>query len=314
MVALFVGVALAGCTSGGDQQVPAGTSTAPSAPQVEVSGDFGAIQGLVVDSSYVPVPGANVTLTRVGSDDASRMIVTNVEGQFAFSGLRPGTFEVAVEAGLFAPGRALVQVEAASVREVVVTLSEVAAAVPYVEFFVEPGIVGCGFGAVVIGGECGDEPVTTANRNRFAFEVPEGHQAIVSEVDWERTSDAVSVRYGLKENVSEGGNGELIGLIIDTPVLRGEFYPGQPGPPGFAGETPVPVPDSERAFVLFLSTAYVGAYQEEFNETLGPVCDALIGSCYGVGVAPDFRFTHYVTVFVNDKPADLAFYTGVPDA
>ena len=63
---------------------------------------FGEIAGEVKDSTGASVPGANVTLTNLGTN-ATRAGVTNDSGLFDFPSLAPGLYSVRVERQGFRP-------------------------------------------------------------------------------------------------------------------------------------------------------------------------------------------------------------------
>lgn len=79
-------LAVAGCVGGGAEPL----ATASEAP---VGEDLGALRGLVIDGSLVPVSGANVSVHAVTA--VSR---TNTEGQFFFPRVPVGEHAVVVEA------------------------------------------------------------------------------------------------------------------------------------------------------------------------------------------------------------------------
>src|SRR5690349_12279998 len=76
-----------------------------SVAQVET----GSISGTVKDSSGAVVANASVTATNVGTGSA-RMVQTNQMGQYTITGLAPGTYEVSVKSGSFAPYKSRVEV------------------------------------------------------------------------------------------------------------------------------------------------------------------------------------------------------------
>jgi hypothetical protein len=78
--------------------VPGTPAEAPSpAPQ-----PAGSISGTVVAKTGAPIAGAHVTLTR-GNRDAAQETLSGEDGQFSFTSLPPGNFQLAVTATDFAP-------------------------------------------------------------------------------------------------------------------------------------------------------------------------------------------------------------------
>src|SRR4051812_7098906 len=57
---------------------------------------FGALAGIVTDSSNAPVPGATITVTNTASG-AVRTVVSNGDGSFQIADLDPGRYRIAVE-------------------------------------------------------------------------------------------------------------------------------------------------------------------------------------------------------------------------
>ncbi len=74
----------------------------PADDQVPNSPSAGSISGTVVDASGAAIAGALVTLT--GEEKSAKSeILSGDDGQFAFSNVPPGMFQIAVTASGFAP-------------------------------------------------------------------------------------------------------------------------------------------------------------------------------------------------------------------
>jgi len=71
------------------------SSTAPSAHAQTITS--GALSGVVSDSTGAVVPGAKVTVTNVATD-AKQVVVTNAEGRYTLSLLKPGAYQVTASA------------------------------------------------------------------------------------------------------------------------------------------------------------------------------------------------------------------------
>jgi hypothetical protein len=95
--------------------------------EVETSVATGGITGVVVDEAIRPLADVNVTLVQ-----ASLHATTDAEGLFAFEGLEPGAYSLAVEASDYVAVMQTVTVEAETATKVkVVLISASAADGPY---------------------------------------------------------------------------------------------------------------------------------------------------------------------------------------
>lgn len=75
---LFVGVLFAGCAE---------EAAGPSVGQGQLGDGLGGITGLLIDDAFRPIPETEVLLQPAGL-----VAVTNENGEFAFSGLEPGSY------------------------------------------------------------------------------------------------------------------------------------------------------------------------------------------------------------------------------
>lgn len=126
---------LSGCTFGPSEAEPAKDD---SVVGVQWSATTGAIAGTLVDSSLLPVAGANVTL-----DDAADVSVSSAAGEFGFSFVEPGAHQLRATADGFATVITQVDVEAGEVARVNIETEPVAGNVSYHETFTESGRIGC---------------------------------------------------------------------------------------------------------------------------------------------------------------------------
>lgn len=103
----LLAVAFAGCSD-----APAQTGEDPfEAPDLETGPDVGAISGVVVSQTIVPIANASVSI--VGGPATS----TNDGGLFSFVDLEPGVYFIDVRAAGFAPVQSSAQVEAGQVSK-----------------------------------------------------------------------------------------------------------------------------------------------------------------------------------------------------
>src|ERR1700745_181837 len=85
-------------------------------------GSQGAIRGAIFDSSGANIPGATVTITDVDRG-TTRVLISDEAGQYAATGLTPGTYKVRAELTGFAPvERSNVKVEISNNTRVDLTL------------------------------------------------------------------------------------------------------------------------------------------------------------------------------------------------
>ena len=61
----------------------------------------GRLSGSVIDKSGAAIPGATITLTLAGGEKAALKSQTSSDGLFLFTGVRPQTYDVAVESAGF---------------------------------------------------------------------------------------------------------------------------------------------------------------------------------------------------------------------
>ncbi len=94
--ALFVG----GAAGQSDPAAAAGAEVA-KAQEPAQSRDAGTIRGLVADKTNTAVVGATITLTRPDSSSVQQT-TTDENGQYAFGGVAPGPFNIAISAPGFA--------------------------------------------------------------------------------------------------------------------------------------------------------------------------------------------------------------------
>jgi hypothetical protein len=89
-------------TPGQLQQSPAIAAQAPETVAPAVAQSPGTIRGTVTDPTGAVVPGAKVTLTPADLS-ASQEVLSGADGQFSFSNVAPGAFQIRITAAGFAP-------------------------------------------------------------------------------------------------------------------------------------------------------------------------------------------------------------------
>lgn len=122
LVVFLVATALAGCSETASPPEDDGFN----AIDVETSDTLGAISGVVVSETIVPIAGAAVLLV---SHDTET--VTDEEGRFVFEDLDPGVYFVSVEAPAFAGVQTSVEVAAGEVAKPRILLAADSSPQPY---------------------------------------------------------------------------------------------------------------------------------------------------------------------------------------
>lgn len=160
--------ALAGCL-GGDSSGPDGASEASSATATDVTGG---IEGSVVNDEQVPVAGATVGIRRSAGSFGNET-TTSGSGRFAFSGLEPGSYEIAAVAAFHQPAGTAVTVEVGRVVEVTITLVPLA---PTEELYYETiparGYITCSVGYFLLTGTYTMNPCQEILGNDANFLLP----------------------------------------------------------------------------------------------------------------------------------------------
>ena len=144
MVGLVVAAALSGCAA----EKAATQSSASFVPQTSatVTDETGGLNGMLVDDEMVPIPNATVGIRSV---DGSRQNQTtsSPDGEFSFSDLSPGEYELAAQSPFHEPATRKASVFAGEVAEVQFVLRTVAGfAGPLVEITPKKGMVACSLG------------------------------------------------------------------------------------------------------------------------------------------------------------------------
>lgn len=317
---LVLAAVFSGCAGSGN---PLGENVTrePRAPVGEalVSDTRGAIDGRVVDLSLLPVPNATVSLREPRPEGAELGATTTAEdGRFVFDLLEPGSYRVTAAKPGFANTTHLAGVVAGEATPIRLILGEVPSDEPFVSLQIQAGIISCGWAIVAASGVClpyQTEPVFGPFKIELYWAFPVGHQAAVSESDWQPRSQVMRHFFFRDETQDRVTDGDWMGDAMGPAILRKEFQPGVI-PSSFTsnfGEA-TPFPPSEQNFTLLSITYYDGSYQQELQQLGGPACAyTIVGYCTGVGVTFQQRYTQYLTIFVNQVPDAIEAYSAVPD-
>lgn len=305
---------LAGCT-GASQALPEASSEI-RAPAPEVSSQKGAIEGLVVDTSLLPVEGADVGLFPIAdAQQPSATFATGPDGRFVFSLLDPGPYRIHATKAGYGGGAVFVQVAADEAVSATLRLDEVASNEPYVEIFPWTGILRCGFAVVVYSDNCGiSDEVQGETRLQHQYNISAGYRTILIETTWPYTDTTMDNWLRWREPETEPWF--FLGGAIGEPVLRNVILPGHKAQAtAIATLVPKDLPDFETPIELLVQTFYDGKLQREANETVAyEACKHVLGYCAGAGLALEFRFDQYVSIFVHAPPPSVELYSAIPDA
>ena len=137
LAALVFMTVLAGCVEGESAEPAEATQQAAPA---EFDEDTGALEGVVVDDSLVPIPGAVVGL----HENPDFLTETDQAGAFSFSKVPPGTHTLLAQKVGFDSVSKQIDVPAGSVTPVEVVMTPVAVDSPYYQTHEQRGLFGCG--------------------------------------------------------------------------------------------------------------------------------------------------------------------------
>lgn len=137
LAAILFTTILAGCVTGETADAPEITQQAAPA---EFDEETGAIEGVVVDDSLVPIPGAVVGLH--GNEEF--LTETDDGGAFSFSKVPPGTHTILAQKIGFQTLSKAIDVPVGAVTPVELVLTPVPIDAPYYETHEQRGLFGCG--------------------------------------------------------------------------------------------------------------------------------------------------------------------------
>ncbi len=304
---LLLATMLSGCVGSGSQ------TNAPAS----FTDETGLLQGRVVSDEIFPVVGATVTTTE------GLVAVTDGAGRFEVGSLAPGTVTFTVEATGYEPVEQSVEILAASVTDVTVTLIGIPGEAPYVSTFIFTGFIGCGWAIIFGAGWHTFTPCPAgANADRFKIEVGPDWGAGVHEMTWE-TPEEMLLASSMVETCANSAAG-----VDPCPALVSGKSPlkiiARPEDPEYAKKHSIDgtVMWPAGNYTSYLLTAYRGHYRTEINSTLYPACavvNTVVGSppewgCpFGLGATTGLRSTLFHTTFYRQEPPELEGYSAIPD-
>lgn len=188
-LSLFL-VAFAGCTGGGGgKELPPQTSAA----EPTVDADSGAVHGFVTDDQVAAVKGAGIAITALGL-----ATTTDDNGEFTLNDVPPGLHDLFVSRIGYESKGQRVEVAAAEVTEVRISLLPIAVAEPFHDSIPFSGQFQCSLALFdVLWQDCGVETTSA-----FYFEKPQGVRHLVGELRW--TSASAGTGQNLDFNLVKG--------------------------------------------------------------------------------------------------------------
>lgn len=303
-LALFTALAivLSGCSgSGGDEARPQALGLAAG---------LAGISGVVVDTELLPISEASALL------GDSLVALTDENGFFQIDNVSVGTHRLVIEKrGYTYIEREVEFSEGVVLRETFI-LERLASDVPYLSVMIQQGLLNCGWALVIHSAFCGGnsvQPVFGPFRAELRFLMPEGHKLTIAETHWDQTDQTMHNWYRDHTNGNGTGQARFITDEIGQPPLRRVFEPGVLYPAFYSAPSVEHIPFPEAVFPFHVATFYDGSFQREANQTAYAVCEnGILGYCSGVGVAVQFRYSQYVSVFVNGIPPSAHEFTAVP--
>lgn len=291
---------LAGCGS------KTTSTTLDSTGRPALAADKGAISGLVIDDRYRPIPGANVLLTPAGLT-----AVADGEGQFSFTDLAPGTYEVRIQADGHEAAPQPVEVTAGQYTEMEVSArriftsggdiitTEFSAFIPCSAAFVVNGVTAnC---LVDLSGDSYRSGFTTKPLNKT-----QGVTVVVTEMLANQKS-TYSVQVREDNGDPAGGDRYAVGRITNGDYIKLVNYVGQVNTEAnvqnnnvnFTGAKPF-------ATQVFLEGDQAGSFQGPFDLvcTSSGVCE----STTGVGAQFALKAKFVQTMFIGVPTQDIASY------
>jgi hypothetical protein len=174
MVLITAALVLSGCAGksdvkGGDGGVP------PVAPSGQLSEDTCAIEGLVTDEEFNPLPGAQVGILDLGD----KKTTSAADGGFSFSFLEPGSYQLAATKPGYDPDVKRVTCEAGAKATTQLSLIRIPdPLVSYARIYpVEKGHIGCSVGFLSFSTDdfCKTTGINPNGRNKMTYK-PDPYQ------------------------------------------------------------------------------------------------------------------------------------------
>ena len=297
-----VSLLVSGCAGSpaSDDGSPAGDGTAFDDIDVAATATTGVLLGVVVDETIRPIGDATVTLTLPGGGLKNQ--TTDDEGRFAYDGLEPGTYFIAVTHLLHHGAQTSAEVVAGDSDPPIVRvqLTRLFDQEPFSEVLQFEGFIQCGYVLVILSSLCVNDYTTlvvpggvypqareTLDNRGYRTAVGPGWQSMVYDLVWEPTAQATGDEMFLLVSffnrtasdayANVGGTSPVL-LRIDVGVVgegsqgigddEGEIIPpeGHPDLYAFAGvEGDLVAAGFNQKFQVFQHNFYYGAPPEGWS-------------------------------------------------
>lgn len=242
VVIVVAALLIAGCAGG-----PPAEADPFDGVDVKVDETTGAIRGVVVDQSIMPVEGAKVSLV-----DTPHNTTTDADGRFVFSKLEPGFYLLTASKPLYEEMTFQTSVEAGNPKPATITvrLTRLFEGEPYMSSFYEEGYFTCSqaggivwgyssspchsFAFPYVGGVdlCQDASACLAQKRDFHVDVEAGWQTQVFEMTWKPSAQGTSDRMGLVVSTykPERPTNHWFANYESGSPMRFQLDVGEPGP------------------------------------------------------------------------------------
>ncbi len=254
----LIAITFAGCS----EEAPAETTTdGPTGKDVETKKGLGAISGVVVSETIMPIAGATVSIT-----GGSQQVTTDEGGLFIFPDVSPGTYFLEITADRYVGSQTSVEVEAGEVAKPRILLKADTSPIPYKVTHPHTGFMQAwgGIGHFFLTALA---PEAAACDCSLHFEPDPNPVEYIYEVIWEDNAPAphLGYYYELDQTLPEYGEG--ISRYGESPIYyvvdASMFGEQEEMRARFTG------PDEgvtiDQSFDLFVTVWYVGAAPEGWS-------------------------------------------------
>jgi hypothetical protein len=326
-VAVLLCLVVAGCV---------GASGQKDAASDQSRGGLASITGTIVNEELFPLLDANVNVTGKAPGAVGQTVVADAKGSFHVGGLAAGSYVVNATSAAYYPKPTKVDLAAGEAKQITIVLTVRPAREPYVIVAPWAGFNTCGLALVVtpanMCGTSGDRNVdmvvdnvtkiTSGGSSRTGrnYTIYDGFTAIVGETVWKGSDEASSYYYNQSmENKQYNETKNAFSAIMNLSQGKSPLRVVMPAGSKRAATIGVFNGDYQKvseggSFLMRYGMWWNGYYGDLFGPA-GPVCTQFaVPKCTGVGATINFRFTHWISIFMYQKPADLEHYSVAPDA
>lgn len=302
-----------------------GASGGATGPDLLADDETGGIAGTVLTEELFPLQIANVNLTARDGSVPPVSAQVDFEGAFRFGHLAPGSYLLNASSPGFYPREATVEVRAGAIEKVNLVLVVRPSLEPYVYVSSWAGFNPCGFAFILTPANICDSRITNVTsggppRTGRNYTIWDGFAGVVGETTWSGGDEASAYYYNQsQEKANQNSSANRFSAVLDVDQgkapLRVFLVPGQ----GRENTTQNVIAQSYQKvsdggnFTLRYAVWWNGYYGDFFTP-LNPVCNELaVPKCTGVGATISFRFTHWMSIFMYERPPDFKEYSVLPD-